>query len=151
MVPEVASYLEFLNKKRAEVWKNLDGVSAEGLNWTPLPQDTNSLLVLATHALGAEHGWIAETVGREPQTRVRSQEFLARGDNVNALRERYEATARETERILAGLSEQDLASTRVDRGGETVTVRWAIEHVIEHYAEHIGQMKLTRQLWEQRG
>jgi hypothetical protein len=26
-------------------------------------------------------------------------------------------------------------------------VRWCILHVIEHYAQHLGHMQLTRQLW----
>jgi hypothetical protein len=28
-----------------------------------------------------------------------------------------------------------------------VTVRWSILHVIEHTAQHVGHMQLTRQLW----
>ncbi len=147
MVAEIDTYLERLTGLRGEVWETLDGLDAAALNWTPLPNGTNSLLVLATHSLGAEHGWIAEVIGREPKTRIRANEFLARGSGLDELRERFEATARESERILLGLSESDLNQTREGTSGETVTVRWAIIHIVEHYAEHLGQMSLTRQLW----
>ncbi|MGE5139872.1 MAG: DinB family protein [Rudaea sp.] len=144
---EIETYLARLTGLRSEVWETLEDLDTAALNWTPLPEGTNSLLVLATHSLGAEHGWIAEVVGREPKTRIRANEFRARGSGLEQLRERFEATARESERILSGLNESDLNETREGTSGETVTVRWAIIHVIEHYAEHLGQMSLTRQLW----
>jgi uncharacterized damage-inducible protein DinB len=116
----------------------------------PLPQGTNSLYVLATHAIGSEHGWIAEILGQAPPTRNRAAEFLARGENATALRAQFERTAKESEGILDQLSAQDLATTRTHEGYGTQTLRWIILHVIEHYAEHLGQMRLTRQLWENR-
>ena len=30
-----------------------------------------------------------------------------------------------------------------------VPAAWALLHAIEHLREHVGQMQLTRQLWEQ--
>ncbi len=146
MLPEVATYLERLNDLRAKVWKELDGLSADALNWKPLERETNSLFALATHALGAEHGWIREILANEPRTRVRPLEFEARGESVNDLRERMEETARASERILSTLTENDLNGTRQHETYGTVTGRWILLHVIEHYAEHLGQMRLTRQL-----
>lgn len=148
MIPEIETYLERLNGLRSEIWQELEGLIPEGLNWKPLANETNSLFVLATHSLGAEHGWIGETIGREPKTRVREQEFFAAGSGIDDLRERFEANARESERILLGMTEKDLNEKRETTGHGVVTVRWAIIHVIEHYAEHLGQIRLTRQLWE---
>jgi hypothetical protein len=47
---------------------------------------------------------------------------------------------------LSSLTEPQLAESRKFRD-RTVTVRWGILHVIEHFATHIGHMQLTRQLW----
>ncbi len=151
MTPEVSTYLERIGQLRGEVWKMLEGLDAAGLDWTPLPEDTNSLFVLATHAIGSEHGWIAETLADEPHTRVRSKEFLARGKNMGELRERFEATAVETERILGRLTEDDLEQVREQERHGKITVRWIMLHVIEHYSLHLGQMQLTRQLFEAKG
>ncbi len=147
---ELSTYLERLNALRSELFKTLEGLDAQALNWTPLPQETNSLFVLATHSLGAEQGWIAEVIGGVPPTRVRAKEFLAHGNDVNELRERFEVVAHESETVLLALAETDLNQTRAREPYGTVTVRWIIIHVIEHYAEHLGQIQLTRQLWENR-
>ena len=149
MISEIGTYLERITELRGKVWTNLDGLTPEALNWTPLPQDTNSLIVLATHSIGAEHGWIGEVIGHEPETRIRAAEFHAQASALEALQDRYEAVARETEHVLAGLTASDLDTTRDSkRRYGVVTVRWIILHVIEHYAEHEGQMSLTRQLYQ---
>ena len=148
MLAEVETYLERLNTLRGKVVASVEGVNVAALDWKPPAGDTNSLIVLAVHSLGAEHGWIGEIIGGETKTRVRPREFEAQSDQVAELRERSEATARESERVLSPLGEKDLKRTLEHTTYGTVTVRWAILHVIEHYAEHLGQMALTRQLWE---
>ncbi len=150
MLSEVATYHDRLNALREQVLKTLEGLDAETLNWKPLASDTNSLFVLATHLIGSEHGWLGETLAGEPKTRVRPEEFVARGDNLNDLAARFEETARDTTRILAGLKESDLEQMFPEERRGTVSGRWIILHVIEHYAEHLGQMRLTRQLAENR-
>jgi uncharacterized damage-inducible protein DinB len=149
MDSEVQLYLERLRERRRRVLLVLEGLEAEALNWQPLPQGTNSVFVLAAHLLGAERAWIHQMVGQKSLQRDREAEFRAHADDPTALRSQYEATAQETERILAGLGEAEMGALRTgDRG--THAVRWCILHVLEHYAEHGGQMELTRQLWENR-
>jgi uncharacterized damage-inducible protein DinB len=148
MLPEIQCYLDTLRDLRANVLKTLEGVDAAGLNWTPTNDATNSLFVLATHCVGSEHGWIFETLHRGPKTRNRPAEFLAKGDNVETLRQQYAEAERETGEILGALTEADLATTREAGAHDTVTLRWIAMHVVKHYSEHIGQMYLTRQLLE---
>lgn len=148
MLPEIECYLDTLRDLRANVLKTLEGVDAAGLNWTPTNDGTNSLFVLATHCLGSEHGWIFETLHRGPKTRNRPSEFLAKGDDLGALRTQYAQAGRETQEILGALTEADLAKTRDAGAHGTVTARWIVVHVVKHYSEHIGQLYLTRQLLE---
>lgn len=149
MLPEVESYVERLNAARSKVLKTLEGLPPEGLNWSPLPADANSVYALATHCLGAERRWLFEVVGKQKIERDRPAEFRARGEEISPLRDAYAGVARESEAILGRLGEPEMADLRGD--AEKHTVRWCILHVVEHYNEHLGQMSLTRQLWENRG
>lgn len=148
MLPEISEYLEHLRALRGKVLQTLDGPDADALNWTPTGEGTNSLFVLATHCIGSEHGWMFEILGRGEPTRNRPAEFLARGDDLTALREQYARVAQETETLLAARTLDDLTTMRTRTPYGDVSERWIILHVIAHYSEHLGQMFLTRQLWE---
>ncbi|MDE3089040.1 MAG: DUF664 domain-containing protein [Chloroflexota bacterium] len=149
MLPEVQMCLDLVRERRAEVLQTLDGLNADALNWYPLPDETNSVYALAAHMLGSERQWLHELVGQRKSERDRAAEFRARGEDVTPLRSAYAAAARESEEILARLLDADMAALR-GNAPNTHTVRWCILHVIEHYNEHLGQMRLTRQLWENR-
>jgi len=56
------------------------------------------------------------------------------------------AAAKMTVEILSALTEKPLEEARKWRD-RSVSVRWCILHVLEHYAQHLGHMQLTRQLW----
>ena len=150
MLAEVEAYVERLRDARAETLMTLEGLSVDALNWHPLPDESNSLYALATHSLGAERGWLHELVGQRAIERDRAAEFRARGDDIAALREAYDMVTRASEEILARLAESDMAALRGKDASNRHTVRWCILHIVEHYSEHLGQMRLTRQLWENR-
>jgi uncharacterized damage-inducible protein DinB len=148
MLSEIQSYISILRERRADMLQTLEGLSADALNWRPLPEDANALYALAFHSLGAERRWIHEVVGQRKIERDRAAEFRARGDDVSALRALYDVVTDESEEILARLVASDLEAIRPEP--QPHPVRWCILHVIEHYNEHLGQMRLTRQLWENR-
>lgn len=134
---------------RAQVAALIRDLPAEALNWRPLDDDdhaTNSPAVLAAHVAGAERFWIAEVVGQRPSTRQRDQEFVTRVESAAPLLARLDAVAAETRQVLAALTAADLHGTR-PAGDKTVPVRWAILHVIDHTALHLGHMQITVQLW----
>lgn len=149
MLPEITQALENLRVLRGKIFETLDGLDAGALNWSPTREGTNSLFVLATHCIGSEHGWMFEILGRGEQTRNRPAEFRAQGNDLTALREQYALVTQETETLLAARTPEELATTRYRENFGDVNERWIILHVIEHYSEHLGQMYLTRQLWEQ--
>jgi len=156
MLAEVEQYLKMIEDLRRQVGDLVAGLPAEALNWRPLAGDhdhsTNSLAVLATHVAGSEHFWMAEVIARWEPTRVREAEFRTQTDDAGELQERLAAVGRETREIMAGLDEGTLAEEREAGAGSSsrrvVPVRWAILHVIDHTALHVGHMQLTRQLWE---
>ncbi len=148
-LPEIRTYLERLRDRRAEILKTIDGLDAAALDWKPAPKETNAIAVLAVHTVGSERWWLHQIVGGKKVARDRDAEFHATARNVTALGEAYVVVAEETERMLSRLSPTDMEAGR-KAGPGTRSVRWCILHVLEHYNEHIGQMQLTRQLWEQR-
>jgi hypothetical protein len=149
MLPEVETYVERLRDYRARMVKTLDGLDEQALDWRPLPADVNSLGVLAVHSLGAERRWLHQVVGGLAIERDRAAEFRVRVRDIPALAAQYAAAAAESERILSGLGPEDMDALRGD-SPDAHTTRWAILHVLEHYSEHLAQMTLTRQLWENR-
>jgi uncharacterized damage-inducible protein DinB len=150
MLPEVANYLDRINGLREQVRELIDRVPVEALNWRPLEGEddhaTNSLAVMAAHVAGAEQHWIAEVIGRQPVTRQRELEFKTVAADAAGLLEKLTQNAEVSRQILAALNEEDLAGSR-EVDGRTVPVRWAILHVIDHTALHLGHMQITYQLW----
>jgi uncharacterized damage-inducible protein DinB len=149
MLPEVELYLERLQDRRAEILKALAGLEDEALDWKPLSSDSNSLAVLAIHSLGAERRWLHQIVGGRKIERDREAEFRARAKDVPTLNAMYAAAALQSHQILSQLKAEEMEM--LHHGAlEPCTTRWAILHVLEHYSEHLAQMWLTRQLWENR-
>ena len=150
MLKEIENYLSFLNDLRGQVKILLEGLPKEALDWRPLDGQgelaTNSMAVMTIHLAGSEAFWIKEIIGRQSIQRDRDAEFVAKGLGFSELAAKLEAGAKDSAAILSPLTPGQLEETRKFRD-RTVTVRWAILHLIEHFAMHVGHMQLTRQLW----
>lgn len=150
MLTELENYLQRIENLRGQVVDLIKALPAEALNWRPTENvddhATNSLAVMAAHVAGAEHFWIGEVVGRYPPTRNRDAEFVTQVDSPKPLLERLEHVGRQTRDVFAGLTPADLNDTRTVQDKD-VAVRWAILHVVDHTALHLGHMQITYQLW----
>ena len=150
MIKEIQGYLTTLNELQDQIKSLLEGLPQEALDWRPIQGEgelaTNSLAAVITHLAGSETYFMKEVIGRQPVQRDREAEFVARGVNVSALKTRLEAAAKSAEEVLSPMTEGQLEESRKFRDRQ-VTVRWSILHVIEHMAQHVGHMQLTRQLW----
>lgn len=151
MLAEIASYLDLMDDLRGQVGDLVTDLPAAALNWRPIegPEEhmTNSLAVMVSHVAGAEHFWIAEVIGGWPATRHRDSEFETVTESAAPLLDKLKKTGDESRQVLASLTKADLAATR-QAWGRTVSVRWAILHVIDHTALHLGHMQITYQLWQ---
>lgn len=150
MGPELQNYLDRINDLRRMVSEIVADLPAEALNWRPLPEGqdeaVNSLAVLVAHVAGAEHFWVGEVIGGRPSTRNRPAEFETRVSGAEELLKLLAAAGIETQEVLSRLEEPSLAETRQVEN-RTVTVRWALLHVVDHSSLHLGHMQITRQLW----
>ncbi len=149
MISELQNYLERIEDLRGQIKDLVADLPAEALNWRPIDSEdhaTNSLAIMATHVAGAEHFWMAEAIGQYPSTRNRDAEFVTETSTAAELLDRLEKVGQETKEVFATLSEADLNHIRQVQDRE-VSVRWAILHVVDHTALHLGHMQITYQLW----
>jgi hypothetical protein len=120
----------------------LDRVPGEGMN---------SLAVLAAHVAGSGSYWISDVVMRQPTGRDRPAEFLTSGVDGRALSDRLDVSLSLIGEAFESLSVEQLGEPRTAPGWEEgFTIAWAIGHLLEHTALHLGHMQVTRQFLEQR-
>ena len=142
-------YLNILQTCHADILKALDGLPPAALDWIPGP-DMNSISVLVFHLTGAERYWIGDVAAQDPTERDRDAEFKVHEVGTDVLKKRLTDNTEYARIALEKFTIQDLEATRVSaRDGREFTVAWALLHALEHDTLHLGQIQLTRQLWEQ--
>jgi len=143
-------YLTNLQEFHDEIRTAIKGLPQEALDWTPGPE-INSVSALVVHLTGAEHYWIGDVIGGEPSGRDREAEFKVQGLSERELIQRLSKNEEVIRKALEPLALQELDAMRTSpRNGRSVTVGWALCHVLKHSALHLGHMQIMRQLWEQR-
>jgi uncharacterized damage-inducible protein DinB len=150
MLKFFADYIDRLERCHNDILKALEGLSPAALDWVPGPQ-MNSISVLLFHLTGAERFWIGDIALQDPSNRDREAEFKVVNVGTDALNKRLTDNVEYARTALDKFSLQDLEIVRtVPRDGNEYSVAWALLHALEHSAIHLGQIQLTRQLWEQR-
>lgn len=145
-----ADVMERLDFLHGEMRRAISDLSVEALDWSPA-EGANSMGAVVVHTLGAERYWVATVIFGQPSDRVRESEFLARGWLTVELFEQLDKLTTLERAVFETLGLEDLETLRrVPRDGREVTVSWALAHVIEHTAVHVGHLQLTRQLWDER-
>jgi uncharacterized damage-inducible protein DinB len=143
------SYLDLLQDCHNGILEALEGLSPAALDWTP-GQDMNSISVLVFHLTGAERFWIGDIAAQESSNRDRDAEFRVHGVGVDVLKQRLADNLEYARSALENMSLEDLEVSRVrPSDGSEFTVAWALLHALEHATSHLGQIQITRQLWEQ--
>ena len=145
---------DVIGESFAELRRCLDGLSVDALNWRPTADATNSLAALTTHALGSSRAWLCLAFDQPLPQRRRDAEFLASFADAAAARASADALIAECQRLLDTAAVADWAVRRQTfpraATGQPmeVSAAWALLHVVDHLREHVGQMMLTRQLWQ---
>jgi uncharacterized damage-inducible protein DinB len=141
-------YLERLQALHHEIAQAVAGLPQTALDWTPASQ-TNSMVVLVMHLVGAERYWIGDVALGQPSGRDRAVEFQVSGLSTQDLDAHLEAAGDYARNALQGLELAVLARPCVSpRDGRGLSTAWALLHALEHTAIHLGHIQLTRQLWE---
>ena len=108
--------------------------------WARGHENENAIGNLVLHLNGNVRQWIISGVGGAPDTRTRDAEFAARGGvEIAELRARLESTVREAVATIGKVTPARMTE-RVTIQKFDVTVMEAIFHVVEHFAQHTGQI-----------
>ena len=137
--------LAFLNQEREVVLWKLDGLTDEQLRQRPLTPSSLYLLGLVKHLASAEQYWLCKLFGRpaEPYSVAASDDVeVDPADTSDSVLDDYARARVASDQTIAEL---DLDATADTWLGDTVSLRWAIIHMIEETARHAGHADLIRE------
>jgi uncharacterized damage-inducible protein DinB len=156
MTTELESYAALYARTQQRFAEALAGLPSAALNWRPLPatadeaQATNTPAAIVTHVAGSQRYWVGQVIGGQATERDREAEFAATAATADEVLAHLAEAGRRVASTLAGLTAEALETT-VPYRDERVTRRWLLMHILLHSAEHLGELKLVRQVWEQTG
>ena len=108
--------------------------------WARGHENENAIGNLVLHLSGNVRQWIISGVGGAPDKRERDAEFAARGGMETAeLLGRLESAVKEATVVIGRVTPERLTQ-RVMIQKYDLTVLDAIFHVVEHFAQHTGQI-----------
>jgi len=142
-------YINLLQDCHNNILQALEGLPQAALDWTP-GQDMNSISVLIFHTTGSVRFWIGDIAAQEPSNRDRDAEFKVHGVEADILRKRLADNLEYAHNTLDKFTIQDLETKRISAMDESeYKMAWVLLHALEHATLHLGQIQITRQLWEQ--
>jgi uncharacterized damage-inducible protein DinB len=108
--------------------------------WLRAADNSNSIGNLCLHLSGNVRQWILHGIGRQPDHRQRDAEFAARGGvTKDELWQRLSGPVQDAVTVLEHLPPEQLPETVRPQNYEVSTLE-AVYHVVEHFAEHTGQI-----------
>lgn len=141
---EMAMARAWLQHLRDSAIFKVEGLDPEQLRWRPTPT-ANSLGVIVVHLGYAERLWVRAIYAGEPMDMAwRAHMFeLPDGWTVHDVVGFYQAETALVDAVLDDADSFDLPSSADFRA---TTLRWAVFHLIEETARHVGHMDITREL-----
>ena len=156
--PEIGRWLWALEDTRHETLKSLDGLTDEDLDALP-PGADNRIGALLYHIAIVEVGWLYFQVleGKKPfptgfgalfpADALDEQEQLTHLQGTS-LQDHLQRLEKARASLLEEFRDMSLEDFRRLRYGdeENVTPEWVLHHLIQHEAEHRGQIQTVRHL-----
>jgi uncharacterized damage-inducible protein DinB len=158
--PEIGRLLWMLEETRQRTKRGLEGLTDDLLAWSPAPTE-NTIGALIYHIAAIEADWLyVEILEGQPfppdivaifPEDVRDEHWrlaAAHGTSLAANLDRLDSVR---ERLLAAFRGMSLAEFRRirDLPDYGVTPEWVLHHLMQHEAEHRGQIGVIRGLAEQ--
>ncbi len=137
-----------IEESTPRIQKCLDRLTDDQIWWRP-NKESNSIGNLVLHLSGNVRQWIISGVGRQPDTRVRNEEFEANGPMPKEeLWNILTTTMTDIESVLDSITGRQLV-TRQSVQVYTESVLSMLIHVTEHFSYHTGQIAwITKMLTE---
>lgn len=155
---EIGFYLSGWEKIRAELREIVSDLTVEELSKRILP-NAHQIGNLILHLGEAEAGWIHQIVaGKELDEEAKKfahfydtteTDFAGKGYSAKECVERIDKISRISREILAKFTDEDLERLfGYERNGKRIEVslRWVLIHLIDHEANHKGQISMLKRL-----
>ena len=144
-----ATFLKFSADKLEQLGSRIE-VCLQKLDedqvWMRGNENQNAIGNLVLHLCGNMRQWIIAKIGGASDERARDAEFASRGGmTIPQLIAHLRANVAQAAAILRALPPKRLAD-RVRVQAYEVTVLEAIYHVVEHFAQHAGQIMFASKL-----
>jgi uncharacterized damage-inducible protein DinB len=155
--PEIGLFLASLYKIRHAWREAVKDLSKDELAAKILP-DVQPIGTIIIHIAEAEYFWIQQIVeGKEFTEEIRNllhhdlwfKDFAAHDLDIDYCLEVVEKIHHLTQKTLAKFTDDDLEKTfvrQVENGERHYSLRWIFIHLLEHDAEHKGQMLMIKRL-----
>lgn len=122
-----------------KIEQSVASLTDEDIWWRP-NEDSNSIGNLMLHLSGNIRQWIIGGIGKEPDKRVRQEEFDTKGGmKKDELVRNLRTTIQDACNVLRSMSTTTLEGKGLIQGKE-VSLLYAIYHVVEHCSMHAGQI-----------
>lgn len=146
-------YRELLERRRALLLDTAAGLPNEALLWTPLPAESSSIAMLTRHCIDDLRWWLVEELAGTPIGYERARAFAAVDGNAAALAGEIDAAFDACAAALRALDPEVLdrvwpVGIAHPRRGRPQSGHFRLYYPLLHLMEHVGQMQLTRQLWQ---
>ena len=124
----------------------LKRLSAENV-WTRNSDNQNAVGNIVLHLCGNVRQWILGGVGGQPDVRDRDAEFAARsGLEPAELAAKLKVIVTEAAQVIRALPADRLSERKTIQKVFETTLLEAIYHVVEHFAQHTGQIIFATKL-----
>jgi uncharacterized damage-inducible protein DinB len=137
--------LAFLDQQREVVLWKVHGLTDDQMRVRPLGPSRLYLLGLVKHVAAVEQYWLCEVFGGspEPVSLAASDDLeIDEDETTESVLAYFDRARAVSDRTIAEL---DLDTSGTTWLGDTVTLRWAVLHVIEEEARHAGHADLIRE------
>ena len=124
----------------------LGRLSAERI-WTRNCENQNAVGNIVLHLCGNVRQWIIGGIGGQPDIRDRDSEFTARGGmQPDELAAKLKTIVTEAAEVIRNVPVERLPERKTIQKVYEQTVMEAIYHVVEHFAQHTGQIIFATKL-----
>ena len=168
---DAALVLASMDDQSRLLWKDLEGITPDELQWQQAP-GMNTIGMLLTHLAIVETWWTRVIVEKldpatvEPILGIGDDDdgmpiqetaapiSLLNGKDLAWFRALNDKARAYVTKMTAGLTDADLDSEvvrkRPDGTQVSITPRWYLYHILEHFSGHYGQILLLRHLYRAR-
>ena len=152
--PGLEGIKHFLQRINAKLDQVINGIEFPELNWRHF-RISNTIGNLIKHITGSESFWIHHVVGGYKTNRDRPSEFEKNEFQIINLREEIDNVHEITNNVLTNLTNEQLTEMypmppQWAAADQNTTIHWCLMHVLEHTAQHIGQIFYIRKLYAER-